>query len=94
VQAVVAAHHAEFAACYSPSASIDPDLAGMVALEFALHPDGRVAWVESTRHTDVFDSEVVDCVLDTFARLPFAAPDDSSRRGAFSFVFGLSSDEG
>jgi hypothetical protein len=94
VQAVVAAHHAEFAACYEPAASLDPDRAGVVALEFGLHPDGRVAWVESTSHTRVFDSEVVDCVVSTFARLPFAAPDDSSRRGAFSFVFGLSPDEG
>jgi hypothetical protein len=93
VQDVVAAHHAEFAGCYEPAASLASDFVGVVALEFGLDADGRVGWVESTPHTDVFDSEVVDCVVSTFARLPFAAPHHSSRRGAFSFVFGLSSAE-
>jgi hypothetical protein len=93
VQDVVAAHHAEFAGCYEPAASLADDFVGVVALEFSLDADGRVGWVESTRHTGGVDREVVDCVVSTFARLPFPAPRDRSRRGAFSFAFGLSSTE-
>jgi hypothetical protein len=93
VQDVVAAHHAEFAGCYEPAASLAHDFVGVVALEFGLDAHGRVGWVQSTRHTEGFDREVVDCVVSTFARLPFAAPQGRSQRGAFSFVFGVSSAE-
>jgi hypothetical protein len=62
-------------ACYEAALKTQPDLRGLVSINFVVGADGRVAHVEAMDGEDALrDAATVDCVLGQIKALEFPAP--------------------
>ncbi|HLM72792.1 MAG TPA: AgmX/PglI C-terminal domain-containing protein [Polyangiaceae bacterium] len=87
VRKVVRANFDKFTACYQEGLKRDPKLAGRVAVQFVIEPDGTVSEASSVAAppskagagaqelvTTLNDKKVVGCVLDAYRKLVFPKP--------------------
>jgi hypothetical protein len=87
VRRVVKANFDKFTACYQEGLKRDPKIAGRVAVQFLIEPDGRVSEASSVTSppssggggapelvTTLNDKKVVGCILDAYKKLVFSKP--------------------
>jgi len=84
----IAAHHAEFEACYRKALEHDPKAAGRVETRFVIDPDGSVS-SPCIHKTTLEDGEAVECMLDQFRALRFGPA-----KGAMTVIYPLSYNPG
>lgn len=85
VRKVVRANFDKFTACYQEGLKRDPKLAGKVAVQLVIEPDGHVSEVSSVASpsggggseelvTTLKDKKVIECVLEAHRKLVFPKP--------------------
>ncbi len=70
IQSVIDSHQDELVACYGDQLQEDPDLSGRVDVDFAIHPEGRVAMVQVTDST-LRSHAAEDCLVERARRWTF-----------------------
>ena len=75
IQRIVRQNQGRFRACYEVGLRGNPSLAGRVAVRFVIGRDGSVT-TANNGGSDLPDSGVVGCVVNSFRGLSFPAPED------------------
>jgi vault protein inter-alpha-trypsin-like protein len=86
IQRIVRQNFGRFRLCYENGLRSDPNLGGRVSVRFVIGKDGNVTTV-SNGGSDLPDSNVVACVVRSFAGLTFPAPDSGVVAVTYPIVF-------
>jgi hypothetical protein len=88
IRRIVRAHIHEIRDCYNLGLAKDPALAGRIAIEFTIGPDGKVEEAEATDVTGFADPDVPTCIAEAIATWTFPAPRGGGRVNV-SYPFNL-----
>lgn len=86
IQRIVRQNQGRFRACYEVGLRGNPSLAGRVAVKFVIGRDGSVT-TANNGGSDLPDSGVVNCVVNSFRGLSFPAPEDGIVTVGYSIQF-------
>lgn len=86
IQRIVRQNYGRFRMCYERGLVQNPNLAGRVAVRFAIGQDGRVMTAQNGG-SDLPDSSVVGCVVSAFYGVTFPQPDNGIVTVSYPIMF-------
>lgn len=86
IQRIVRQNYGRFRSCYETALRGNPSLAGRVTVRFVIGRDGSVT-TANNGGSDLPDSGVVSCVVNSFRGMSFPAPEDGIVTVGYSIQF-------
>jgi hypothetical protein len=86
IQRIVRQSFGDVRACYEKALRRDTNLRGRVVVRFVIGLDGRVTWT-GDGGSDLLDTEVVHCVIESFRSLVFPPPERGVVRVVYPIYF-------